>query len=177
VAAEVGAAFRIALRQFAEARQVPTAVPAAKFDKMVASLERGAGGPGGAAAAAGVTPRTWNAWKKGTRRPSAASQAKVKTAYEDRRRPGIAKLRRSLAAKKALRKVRVQISGTVAISRTSSVRSNFAEEDLRTVDLSGAWRIRNDPAKLKDFFTAAVQEATGLDCTFPEPDVTIVLVA
>lgn len=171
----IGDAARTAIRQFTESRQVSAEVPAASFDKMVAFLER-TRGKKRAAHEAGVGISTWNAWGRG-RPPSPASRRKIKAAYDERRRPAVVKLRRTLAAKKQLKRVRMQISGTAQISDRKSFRRNFAEEDLRNMDLSDAWEIRNDPSQLEDLFTAAIQEATGLDVTWPEPDVTIILMA
>lgn len=171
----IGDAARRGIREFTEARVVSEEVPAASFSKMLDFLER-TRGKKRAAMEAGVGVSTWNHWRKG-RAPSAANLKKIKTQYDDRRRPAVVKLRRTLAAKKQLKNVRMQISGTARISDRQSFRRNFAEEDLRDLDLTGAWDDRNDPAELEGFFTIAIQEATGIDVTWPEPDVTIILMA
>jgi transcriptional regulator with XRE-family HTH domain len=172
----LGDAAKDAIRKLIEEQQVAVTVPRATFDKQLSYLERKHKGPAGAARAAGVSPRTWAQWKKGTARPSGASIAKVRAAYEAKRRPEIERLRKTLSAKQLLKHVKVQISGTVAISSKKSKRHNFAEEELANMDLSGAWEIRNDPDQLADYFTEQIQLATDIDATWPDPDVDITLI-
>ncbi len=172
----LGEAAKAAIRQLAKVQPVAVTVPRATFDKQLAYLERKHKGPAGAARAAGVSPRTWSQWKRGTARPSGASIAKVRKAYEDARRPEIEKLRKTLTARNRLGRVKMQISGTVAISDYQAYRHNFAEEELAQLDLSGAWGMRNDADALHDFFTMKIQLATDLDVTWPLPDVDITLI-
>lgn len=172
----LGDAAKAAIKELAQVQPVAVTVPRTTFVKQLAYLERKHKGPTGAARAAGISPRTWSQWKRGTARPSGASIAKVRTAYDNARRPEIEKLRKTLTARNRLAHVRMQISGTVRISSYQAYRHNFAEEELADIDLSGAWPIRNDADALGDYFTDAIQAATDLAVTWPLPDVDITLI-
>jgi transcriptional regulator with XRE-family HTH domain len=170
--ASLGDAARAALDDFAARAAVPVTVPRATFAKQVDYLER-KHGKAGAARAAGVTPATWSKWKSGKSRPSGPSIAKVKGAYEAGKRPELEKLRRTLSAKQRLKKASIQISGTAEISNRTSKRTNFAHAELRGLDLSAAWEIRNRPNELDDYFTDLIQFITDVAVTWPEDDVTM----
>ena len=159
-----------ALRAYAGPRLGSPDVPRTTFAKQLAYLERKEG-KAGAAAAAGVSVRTWNSWKAGRSRPAGTSIAKVRAAYEQRRRPELEKLRRTLLRKK-LQHVSIQISGTIAISDYQAYRHNFAEQELRGLDLTHVWALRDEPDALADHMTVLIQEASGIEgVTWPLPDV------
>lgn len=163
-----------ALNAYAGPRLRSTEVPRTTFVKQLAYLER-KDGKAGAAAAAGVSVRTWNNWKAGRARPTGASIAKVRAAYEQRRRPELEKLRRTLLRKR-LQHTNIQISGTIAISDYQEYRHNFAEKELRGLDLTGAWALRDDPDALADHMTGMMREASGVyGVSWPLPDVNISL--
>lgn len=162
-----------ALRAYAGPRLASAEVPRTTFAKQLAYLERKEGKPG-AAAAAGVSVRTWNNWKAGRSRPTGASMAKVKAAYEQRRRPELEKLRRTLLRKR-LQHVNIQISGTITISDYSEYRYNFAEQELRGLDLTGAWALRDDVDALAEHMTTIIQDASGVEAYWLDPDVDISL--
>jgi hypothetical protein len=162
-----------ALRAYAGPRLASVEVPRTTFVKQLAYLER-KDGKAGAAAAAGVSVRTWNNWKAGRSRPNGPSIAKVKQAYEQRKRPELEKLRRTLLRKR-LQHVNIQISGTIAISDYQDYRTNFAEQELRGRDLTGAWALRDDPEALAEHMTLLIQDATGVDAYWPLSDVDISL--
>lgn len=172
--AYLGDAIRDAIREFRDEIPVDTSVPKATFERQTAYLEKRLGRDG-AAAAAGVSPRTWSLWRAGRRRPTGASQAKVKGAYETQRRPEIRRRRQTADAPARLRHVRMQISGTAQVSRKKSYRPNFAEGDLTSVDLSSLWPARASAAKLAPLIEAIIQAETNVSVTWPENDVTISL--
>lgn len=162
-----------ALHTYAGPRLTSPDVPRVTFTKELSYLERKLGKKG-AASAAGVSVRTWNNWKAGRSRPTGASIAKVRDAYEQRKRPEIEKLRKTLLRKR-LANTSIQISGTIRISDYQQHRYHFAERELRSLDLTGALEHWDDPDALADYFTEVVQDATGVDVTWPDPDVDISL--
>lgn len=172
--ASLGEAMRDAIAEFRDLVPVEPTVPKATFEAQTAYLERKLGAEG-AAAAAGVSARTWALWRAGRRRPTGASQTKVRGAYETQRRPEIRRRRQTAEAKRRLRSVRIQISGTAQVSRKKSLRSNFAEGDLRTVDLSSLWPIRDSARQLAPAIEAIIQAESNVSVTWPENDVTISL--
>jgi hypothetical protein len=172
---EIGKAAKQALAEFTELTDVSQNVPHTSFDKQLAYLEKSLGKKQ-AIATVGTTARTWGSWTSGRKKPTRASQNKVQSAYDTHKRPGLIKLRRTLAAKKRITSVRIQISGTAQISDKSSYRTNFSESDLVNVDLSNAWIIRTKPTKLAEYFTTLIQDRTGVEAYWPEPDVSITLI-
>ena len=177
----LGQAASEALQDFGTRVVVSTEVPPAARDPQAAfvrelhALEKAAGGKKQAAAAAGVSISNWNRWLAGTRHPRGASRENIRSRYEALRRPALVKRRRTIAAKKLLKNVRIQISGTAQISRDKRYRSNFAEDDLHHLDLSDTWDIRMRPALLHDPFEQAIQDATGIDVTWPYNDVVVII--
>lgn len=172
--ASLGDAVRAALAEWRDEIPVDSSVPKATFTAQTAYLEKRLGRDG-AAAAAGVSPRTWSLWRAGRRRPTGASQGKVKSAYETQRRPEIRRRRQTAAAPKRLRSVRIQISGTVQVSRKKSYRFNFAQGDLTAVDLSSLWPLRASAAKLGGEMERIIQRESNVSVTWPQDDVTISL--
>lgn len=172
--AGLGEAVRDAIAQFRDLVPVDPTVPKATFAQQTAYLERKLG-KDGAATAAGVSPRTWALWRAGRRRPTGASQAKVRGAYETQRRPEIRRRRQSAEAKRRLRSVRIQISGTAQVSRKRSYRFNFAQGELTAVDLSSLWAMRTSARQLGPAMEEIIQRETNVSVTWPEDDVTISL--
>lgn len=176
-------AARQAFATFSEQVVVSEDVPIADrnpdkaFVKELRALEK-ARGKKRAAAEAGVSISNWNRWLAGTRKPKAASRANIRGRYEDLRRPPLVKRRRTIEVKRKLKSVRIQISGTARISESESFRRNFAEDDLRTVDLTDLAEVVKSkrPGIAGDYMTGVIQAETGLDVTWPKDDVTIVLV-
>lgn len=162
-----------ALEAYAGPRLTSADVPRTTFAKQLAYLERKEGQKG-AAAAAGVSVRTWKNWKAGRSRPAGTSIAKVKAAYEQRRRPELEKLRRTLLRKR-LQHVNIQISGTITISDRSEYRYHFAELDLRGVDLTAAWQLRDDTEALADHMTTLIQDRSDVEAYWLDRDVDISL--
>ena len=174
MADNLGQAAKKAFTEFAESLDVDTKVPSTTFDKQLTYLEKTYGAQ--APATVGVTKATWKKWLTGKRRPNSASQKKVLTAYTNKKRSFLSKLRQTRAAKKRIKSVRIQISGTAQISDQARYRTNFCESDLVGIDLTAAWTIRKSPKKLAEFFTILIQDVTGVEAYWPEPDVTITLI-
>lgn len=146
----------------------------AAFIKELHALEK-ARGKKRAAAEAGVSISNWNRWIAGTRMPRAASRANIRTEYENLRRPALVKRRTTIAAKQALKNVRMQVSGTAKISSDEQYRTNFAEDDMRRIDLSDSWDLRSRPGKLHEWYEEKIQDVTGVDVTWPRNDVVIII--
>ena len=84
-----------------------------------------------AAAAAGIAPDTWTRWKKGQRKPSAASLRKLETAYKDQ--VVTPKMRRSIRAKKVPDRATI----TATIRWTDSGKKKYNTTPYRTVKFTG----------------------------------------